>query len=106
MRNRHTFRVRLEFNADGLKLFPGMFVKAVFEIGHRNVLVVPTRSIVRRSEVTAVYILSPEGHVSMRAIRKGRDLDDGRTIVLAGLQQGERVMSDPIAAGVQLKQQQ
>ena len=42
----------------------------------------------------------------MRAIRKGRDLDDGRTIVLAGLQQGERVMSDPIAAGVQLKQQQ
>jgi RND family efflux transporter MFP subunit len=102
----HTFRVRLEFNGDGLKLFPGMFVKAVFEIGHRNVLVVPTRSIVRRSEVTAVYILSPEGHVSMRAIRKGRDLDDGHTIVLAGLQQGERVMSDPIAAGVQLKQQQ
>ncbi|MGD8581192.1 MAG: efflux RND transporter periplasmic adaptor subunit [Gammaproteobacteria bacterium] len=101
----HTFRVRLEFNGDGLKLFPGMFVKAVFEIGHRNVLVVPTRSIVRRSEVTAVYIQSPEGHVSMRAIRKGRDLDDGNTIVLAGLQQGERVISDPFAAGVQLKQQ-
>ncbi len=102
----HTFRVRLEFNGDGLKLFPGMFVKAVFAIGHRNVLVVPTRSIVRRSEVTAVYIQSPEGHVTMRAIRKGRDLDDGNTIVLAGLQQGERVISDPIAAGVQIKQQQ
>jgi RND family efflux transporter MFP subunit len=101
----HTFRVRLEFNGDGLKLFPGMFVKAVFEIGQRKVLVVPTRSIVRRSEVTAVYIQSPQGHVSMRAIRKGRDLADGNTMVLAGLQQGERVISDPIAAGVQLKQQ-
>jgi RND family efflux transporter MFP subunit len=102
----HTFRVRLEFNGDGMKLFPGMFVKAAFEIGHRHVLVVPSRSIVRRSEVTAVYIQSPEGHISMRAIRKGRDLADGNTIVLAGLQQGERVLSDPLAAGMQLKQQQ
>ena len=101
----HTFRVRLEFNGDGLKLFPGMFVKAVFAIGQRKVLVVPTRAIVRRSEVTAVYIQSPQGDVSMRAIRKGRDLADGNSIVLAGLQPGERVISDPIAAGVQLKQQ-
>jgi RND family efflux transporter MFP subunit len=101
----HTFRVRLEFNGDGLKLFPGMFVKAVFEIGHRNVLVVPARSIVRRSEITAVYVQSPEGNIRMRAIRKGRDLADGNTVVLSGLQQGERVATDPIAAGTQLKQQ-
>jgi hypothetical protein len=33
-------------------------------------------------------------------------MDEGNTIVLAGLQQGERVITDPIAAGVQLKQQQ
>jgi RND family efflux transporter MFP subunit len=102
----HTFRVRLEFNGDGMKLFPGMFVKAAFEIGHRQVLVVPTQSIVRRSEVTAVYVQSPQGHISMRAIRQGRDLADGNTIVLAGLQQGERVLADPLAAGMQLQQQQ
>jgi len=102
----HTFRVRLEFNGDGLRLFPGMFVKARFEIGRRQVLLVPTRSIVKRSELTAVYVRSAEGRISLRAIRRGRDLDDGNTIVLSGLQQGEEVAIDPIAAGAQLRQQQ
>jgi RND family efflux transporter MFP subunit len=101
----HTFRVRLDLSGDDLRLFPGMFVKAVFEIGQRPVLVVPTRSIVSRSEVTAVYVLSVEGNISMRAIRQGRNLADGYTIVLAGLQDGEQVAIDPIAAGVRLKQQ-
>ena len=101
----HTFRVRLDFNADGLRLFPGMFVKVVFEIGQRPVLVVPTQSIVHRSEVTAVYIRSPEGKLSMRAIRLGHILADGNTVVLAGLQQGEQVVVDPVAAGVELKHQ-
>ena len=101
----HTFRVRLEFSSDSQGLFPGMFVKAVFEIGEQPVLVVPTASIVRRSELTAVYVLSADGEPGLRAIRKGRDLADGTSIVLAGLQQGERVIIDPVAASAELKQQ-
>ena len=101
----HTFRVRLDFNGEDVKLFPGMFVKAVFEVGQRQVLLVPTASIARRSEVTAVYVVSAEGKVSMRAIRKGQDLASGQTIILAGLQEGELVATDPIAAGSQLKRQ-
>ena len=100
----HTFRVRLEFNGNGLKLFPGMFVKARFEIGRRHVLLLPTQTIVKRSELTAVYIRSSDGSISLRAIRRGRDLDDGNSIVLSGLQQGEQVAIDPIAAGAQLRQ--
>lgn len=102
----HTFRVRLEFNGDGLKLFPGMFVKARFEIGQQHVLLLPTQAIIKRSELTAVYVRSPEGSISLRAIRRGRDLDDGNTIVLSGLQQGEQVAIDPIAAGAQSRLQQ
>jgi len=101
----HTFRVRLDLKGDDLWLFPGMFVKVVFQIGQRPVLAVPAESVVRRSEVTAVYVISAEGKISMRAIRQGRNLADGNTIVLAGLMEGERVAIDPIAAGVQLKQQ-
>ncbi len=101
----HTFRVRLELKGDGMRLFPGMFVKAAFEIGQRHALVVPASAIVRRSEITAVYVLSPQGNLSMRSIRKGHELADGSAVVLAGLQQGEQVVVDPIAAGVQLKQQ-
>ena len=101
----HTFRVRLDLKAEDLFLFPGMFVKAVFEIGQQPALTVPTVAIVRRSEVTAVYVLSDQGRVSMRAIRKGRDLTNNYTVVLAGLEEGERVAIEPVAAGIQLKQQ-
>jgi multidrug efflux pump subunit AcrA (membrane-fusion protein) len=101
----HTFRVRLDLEGDNLALFPGMFVKVLFEVGRQAVLTVPTVSIVRRSEVTAVYVSSPAGQLGMRAIRAGRELDDGYTVVLAGLLEGERVALDPIAAGAQLKQQ-
>ena len=104
-RSSHTFRVRLDLSGDDLSLFPGMFVKAGFTIGQQPVLVVPTDSIVRRSELTAVYVRSPEGSISLRAIRMGRQLNDGNTIILAGLQQGESVLVDPIPAGARLKQQ-
>ena len=101
----HTFRVRLDFSGDSVKLFPGMFVKAVFDVGSREVLTVPAEAIVRRSEITAVYVVTPDGKVSMRAIRKGRNLPEGQTIVLSGLQSGEQVALDPVAAGALLKQQ-
>lgn len=101
----HTFRVRLEFSSDNQELFPGMFVKAVFEIGQQQVLVVPTASVVHRSELTAVYVMSADGELSLRAIRKGNDLADGNSIVLAGLLQGEQVVIDPVAAAAGLKQQ-
>ena len=104
-RSSHTFRVRLDLSGDDLSLFPGMFVKAGFTIGQQPVLVVPTNSIVRRSEVTAVYVRSSEGDISLRAIRLGRQLDDGNTIILAGLQRDEIILVDPIAAGARLKQQ-
>ncbi len=101
----HTFRVRLEFSGGDTRLFPGMFVKAVFETGSRQALVVPTRSIVKRSEVTAVYVRSSDGRINFRAIRRGRDLSDGRTEILAGLKQDEQVAIDPIAAGAILRRQ-
>ena len=101
----HTFRVRLDFSGGDTRLFPGMFVKAMFETGSRQALVVPTRAIVKRSEVTAVYVRSADGQISFRAIRRGRDLADGNTEILAGLQQGEQVAIDPIAAGVLLQRQ-
>jgi RND family efflux transporter MFP subunit len=104
-RSSHTFRVRLDLSGEDLSLFPGMFVKAGFTVGRQQVLAVPTDSIVRRSEMTAVYVRSSEGNISLRAIRMGRQLNNGNTIILAGLQQGEAVFVDPMAAGARLKQQ-
>jgi RND family efflux transporter MFP subunit len=99
----NTFRVRLDLKAGTANLFPGMLVKAAFVIGAGEELVVPTRSIVHRSEVAGVYVVAPDGRIALRHVRLGRDNQDGTVSVLSGLSEGERVALDPIAAGVRLK---
>ncbi|MEJ2576535.1 MAG: efflux RND transporter periplasmic adaptor subunit [Gammaproteobacteria bacterium] len=101
----NTFKVRLDLPADVAGLFPGMYIKAAFVTGAREALVVPEESVVFRSEVTGVYVVDDEGRVSLRHVRVGRPLGDGRVAVLAGLSEGERVALDTIAAGVLLKDQ-
>lgn len=101
----NTFKVRLDLPSDVPTLFPGMFVKAGFVTGEREVLATPKSSVVRRGEVTAVYVLDDEGRVSFRHVRLGQETDEGGLIVLAGLHQGERVALDPVAATAVLKHQ-
>lgn len=104
-RKSDTFRVRLQL-PDGLEgAFPGMFVKVAISVGSRQVLAVPRSAVVYRSEVIGVYVLSDEGRVSLRHIRVGEGLPDGRQIVLSGLQAGEQVVDDPHQAVVALKDQ-
>ena len=52
----------------------------------------------RRSELTAVYVVHEDGTPRLRQIRLGRELPDGRFSVLAGLNPGERVVTDGDAA--------
>ena len=101
----NTFKVRLELPEGVENMFPGMFVKTAFLVGKRQQLVIPTQSIVHRSEVTGVYVQAADGRISLRHIRTGRELDDGSSAVSAGLEAGEQVALDPIAAGARLKQQ-
>jgi RND family efflux transporter MFP subunit len=100
--NSGAFKVRAYLPAGAPGLFPGMFVKVAFVVGDAHVLVVPRRAVVRRSELTAVYVVAEDGRVSLRQVRvgstKGEEME-----VLAGLQEGERVALDPIRAGIALK---
>jgi RND family efflux transporter MFP subunit len=99
-----TFRVRAKLAEGTGGLFPGMFIKTGFVIGEKRELVIPEEAVVYRSEVTGVYVLNGDGHLHFRQIRVGRALDDV-LVVLAGLDEGERVALDPIAAGAALKAQ-
>jgi len=100
----NTFKVRLRLPEAVTSLFPGMFVKTSFVIGEKQELTVPSQAVVRRSEVTGVYVLAEDGRISLRQIRAGHAVGDA-TIVLSGLTAGERVALDPIRAGVALKEQ-
>lgn len=100
----NTFKVRLDLPQGIEGLFPGMFVKASLVTGEKQVLMVPSHSVVRRSELTAVYVLGDDATLSFRHVRLGSAQDDS-LVVLSGLSEGERVALDPIAAGISLMQQ-
>ncbi|MDR2877065.1 MAG: efflux RND transporter periplasmic adaptor subunit [Chromatiales bacterium] len=92
-----TFRTRLDLPANATDLYPGMWVKTSFTLGEIERLLVPPGALVERSELTAVYIINPNGRTSMRQVRLGERFQQG-VEVLAGLVAGERVALDPVAA--------
>lgn len=63
----------------------------------RTALAVPEQAIVRRGELTAVYVqVGPQ--FSLRAVRLGEKLGAEGTVVLAGLKSGDVVALDPVRA--------
>jgi len=98
----NTFRVRVILPEGSATLYPGTFVKVGFVVGEEQRLLVPTHAIVRRSELSAVYVVDGP-HVALRQVRLGRAYGD-RTEILAGLSAGEAVADDPVAAGVYMKE--
>ena len=94
----HTFRVRMRLAEGQHGIYPGMWVKVRFHTGEDQVLPVPASAVITRSELTAVYVLGEDGALHLRQVRLGRELPDGRVAVLAGLDPGERVVTDGDAA--------
>jgi len=95
----HTAQLRLDLPAgiDGVR--PGAFARTWLP-GQRTGatrLAVPARAIVRRAEMTGVYVIDPNGRPVLRQVRLGRASNDSVEI-LAGLSVGERVVLDPQAA--------
>ena len=95
-------RVTLPDNLEGV--IPGMFVRAHFVIGKANKLLVPVKAVLRRGEVTGVYVIDERAQVQLRQVRLGEEYAGGALEVLAGLAAGEKVALDPVMAGVKLKQ--
>ena len=99
----NTFRVRVELPDGSATLYPGMIVKVGLVVGETKRLLIPSAAVVRRSELSAVYV-AREDQVVLRQVRLGRRY--GESIeVLAGLSSGESVATDPVRAGIFLKEQ-
>ena len=104
----NTFKVRLDLPEGIQGLFPGMFVKASLVTGEKYELVVPAVSVARRSELAAVYVIGADGDISFRHVRLGNTLiqdDVQMQVILSGLEAGELVALDPVAAGIVLMEQ-
>jgi hypothetical protein len=103
----HTVQVRLDLPA-GTAAAPGMFARVWLPgatgtgTGTGNGadaarLSVPARAVVRRAELTGVYVVAPDGRPLLRQVRLGPANGD-QVEVLSGLAVGERVALDPQAA--------
>jgi RND family efflux transporter MFP subunit len=99
----HTVRVRLDL-PEGVDLLPGQFARAQFPTGTVRAIAIPPTALLRRGELTAVYVLAAKDRWLLRQVRTGEtliDRDVGPVIeILAGLAEGERIARDPVAAGV------
>lgn len=90
--------VRAELPA-GSSLQPGQFALLQLPLkGLATELRIPTRSVLTRSEVTAVYVVDANGSVHLRQVRLGPVMGSEVT-VLSGLRAGDRIALDPVAAG-------
>lgn len=99
----HTVKVRIDLPSGLEGVIPGMFARAHFSVGSARKLVIPSSAVVRRAEVTAVYVVSKDNKVSLRQVRLGTPNGRGQVEVLAGLNPGETLALDPVKAGIYAK---
>ncbi len=92
----HSVTVRVVLPANTVAA-PGVTAKVTFPVNAAGQMItVPAGSVVRRGELTAVYVLG-DGTVTLRQVRLGDVLGD-RIEVLSGLRADERIATDPLAA--------
>ena len=96
----HSTQVRIELPEGASGVYPGVFARAHFVVGRAPRLMAPRAAILRRGELTAVYVLGEAGAPQLRQVRLGAVADERGIEVLAGLRSGERVALDPVKAGM------
>ena len=105
-----TVEWRLDLSAaDGAGQVPGRQVRVRFVGGTAQPdsqrLLVPEAALLRRGELTGVYVVSSKGEgqpagFALRAVRTGAAHGSAGVEVLAGLKAGDRVALDPVRAGL------
>jgi RND family efflux transporter MFP subunit len=91
----HTTRVRVNLPQSVAGAYPGMFARVHFSVGRAQKLVIPAAAVVRRSELTAVYVVGDGGTVKLRQIRLGGAAGEAGIEVLAGLSPGDKIALEP-----------
>jgi len=87
-------KVRLVFPNPDLMLKPGMYTNV--NINTQSIpdaLVIPSEAVIRSGERILVFIAKGDGRFEPRPIRVGQEGDNGEVLVLAGLTEGEQIVT-------------
>jgi RND family efflux transporter MFP subunit len=88
-----SFLVKIEIPPDPA-LRSGLFGRAQFSRGEKSSLLIPRTAVVERGQLQGVYVLDQNRIANLRYITLGKP-SGVRVEVLAGLQAGETLVSDP-----------
>ncbi len=87
-----TLTVRIELPNPGGRLRPGMFATIMLADGARSALLVPSEAVIRTGTRTLVMLAGDGGRFRPAEVQTGVE-SGGKTEILAGLQDGERVVA-------------
>lgn len=87
-----TLTARVELPNAGGRLRPGMFASVQFGGLPQPALLIPSEAVIRTGRRTLVMLAQPGGRYQPAEIRAGREAG-GKTEVLAGLSEGEKVVA-------------
>ena len=103
----HTAQLRMALPAGVEGLAPGMFARVWVPVtplaphAKDARVFLPLTAIVRRAEMTGVYVMDAQGQPRLRQVRLGRTT--GQTVeVLSGVSAGEQVVTEPTSLGKKL----
>ena len=107
--NSRSYTVKLSLpNISGQQLRSGIYGKARFVSGARNVLSVPQKAITQNGQLVSVFVVDQSGTARMRLIKTGEKIGE-RMEVLSGLNDGEQIVSEVFAQlkdGTRVRQSQ
>lgn len=98
----HTAQLRLTLPAAVKGIEPGQFARAYLptRASAESALLIPQTAVLHRAEFDAVYVVTKAGKPQLRQLHLGRAIG-ANVEVLAGLDAGERIALDPLAAARQ-----
>ncbi len=84
-------------NADGSQLRSGLYGKARFIIGQRNILAIPQTAVSKQGQLVGVFVVDQSGVARLRLVKTGSAVGD-RVEVLSGLNEGEEIIAEGITS--------
>ena len=87
-----TLKVRIQFENPGLALKPDMYGEVELQTGGARKLVVPDTAVLNSGDRQVVFVDGGNGHFEPRNVKIGAQ-SDGRTEILSGLKEGDRVVT-------------
>lgn len=91
-----SFLVKIDLHG-GKDLRTGLYGKARFITGKKTGIIVPERSIVKRGQLTGLYVVDNNGVISYRIVRTGSTYPEKAMVeILSGLNPGERIVTGGI----------